>query len=57
MPIIYLIFLWKQEKEVDMDQIRQDEYYNNIPSAKTNQPHQEREGHEGTPLPFQIYQL
>jgi len=55
MPIIYLIFLWKKEKEVDMDQIRQNEYYNNIPSAKTKQSHQEREGHEGAPLPFQIY--
>jgi site-specific recombinase XerD len=55
MPIIYLIFLWKREKEVDMDQIRQNEYYSNIPTSKTNQSHQEDEEHEVVPLPYQIY--
>ena len=46
MPIIYLIFLWKQEKEVDMDQIRQNEYFSSTLSSKTTQSHQDSEDHE-----------
>lgn len=38
-----------------MDQIRQNEYYSNIPSSQTNQFHQEDEEHEVVPLPYQIY--
>ena len=55
MPIIYLIFLWKREKEVDMDQIRQNEYYSNTLSSKTTQSHQDSEDHEVVSLPYQIY--
>jgi site-specific recombinase XerD len=54
MPIIYLIFLWKQEEEVDMDQIRQNAYYSSIPPSKSNQSHQDSEETEVVALPYQI---
>ena len=38
-----------------MDEIRHNEYYNNIPPSKHKQSHQESEDQEGTPLPFRIY--
>lgn len=38
-----------------MDQIRQNEYFSNIPSSKTKQSYQEDEEHEVVPLPYQIY--
>jgi site-specific recombinase XerD len=38
-----------------MDEIRHNEYYNNIPPSKNNQSHQEREDQEGASLPFRIY--
>jgi len=38
-----------------MDQIRQNEYYSNIPSSKTNHSHQECEEHAVVPFPYQIY--
>jgi site-specific recombinase XerD len=38
-----------------MDEIRHNEYYNNISPSKNNQSHQESEDQEGAPLPFRIY--
>jgi site-specific recombinase XerD len=58
MPMIYLIFLWKKEKEVGMDQIGQHENDSSISSSKTNQslpPRDESEDCEAVSLPYQIY--